>query len=98
MKTPEFATEGEQAKWIYENREQLGEEFAQAMRDGRTSRPPAGDLRARVEAAKSKAVNIRLAEEDLQLARELAEREGLPYQTFIKSLLHKALLQEAKRA
>ena len=64
MKTPEFATEGEQAKWIYENRDQLGEEFAQAMRDGRTSRPPVGDLRARVEAAKAIATNIRLADGD----------------------------------
>lgn len=97
MKTPEFATEGEQAKWIYENRERLGEEFAQAVRDGRTSRPPDGGLRARVEAAKAKSINIRLAEDDLQLARELAEREGLPYQTFIKSLLHKALRREARR-
>ena len=64
MKTPEFATEGEQAAWIYENRERLGEEFARAVQEGRTSRPPHGDLRARVEAAKAKAISIRLAEGD----------------------------------
>jgi hypothetical protein len=31
---------------------------------------------------------------DIALAQRLAERKGLPYQTYIKSLLHEALERE----
>lgn len=100
MKMPKFKTEAEEAQWTYDNRESLGEEFAQAMREGRTTRltpVTRENALARVEAAKAKSISIDLPEEDLQLARELAEKKGLPYQTYIKSLLHEALQREARR-
>ena len=34
---PNFANEAEEAAWWYENREELGEEFVQAMREGRVT-------------------------------------------------------------
>ena len=41
-------------------------------------------------------VSIRLAVGDLDLARKLARRKGIPkYQTYIKTLLHEALVKEA---
>jgi predicted DNA binding CopG/RHH family protein len=43
-----------------------------------------------------KAISIRLAAPDLALARQLALRKGVPYQTYIKSLLHDALDRERK--
>jgi predicted DNA binding CopG/RHH family protein len=95
MKVPKFKTEEEEAKWWYENREAVGEDFAQAMREGKTSRGSGLSPSQRVEAMRAKAVNIRLPETDLQLARELAEKKGLPYQTYVKSLLHEALQREA---
>jgi hypothetical protein len=42
----------------------------------------------------SRLLSIRLPEPDIQLAQRLAERKGLPYQTYIKSLLHEALERE----
>jgi predicted DNA binding CopG/RHH family protein len=36
-----------------------------------------------------KNVTMRLNESDLAAARKIAEREGLPYQTLISSVLHK---------
>lgn len=42
----------------------------------------------------SRLLSIRLPENDLALARSLAESKGLPYQTYIKSLLHEALERE----
>ena len=41
-----------------------------------------------------RAISIRLPAPDLELARQLALRNGLPYQTYIKRLLHDALDRE----
>jgi predicted DNA binding CopG/RHH family protein len=38
---------------------------------------------------KTKNINIRLSEDDLLRLRARALREGIPYQTYIASLLHK---------
>lgn len=44
----------------------------------------------------TKQVSIRLPVGDLDLARKLARRKGVPkYQTYIKTLLHEALVKEA---
>jgi hypothetical protein len=42
----------------------------------------------------SRLLSIRLPEPDIALAQKLAESKGLPYQTYIKSLLHQALERE----
>ncbi len=42
-------------------------------------------------ASTTKVISIRMREDDLALAREKAAAKGLPYQTFLKSLLHEAL-------
>lgn len=42
-------------------------------------------------------ISIRLAAADLAIANRIASAKGLPYQTYIKSLLHEALQQESKR-
>jgi predicted DNA binding CopG/RHH family protein len=41
-----------------------------------------------------RAISIRLPMPDIALAQELAGRKGLPYQTYIKQLLHDALDRE----
>jgi predicted DNA binding CopG/RHH family protein len=40
-------------------------------------------------AKKARNINIRINDQDLREIRERAEQEGLPYQTFIASILHK---------
>jgi predicted DNA binding CopG/RHH family protein len=39
-------------------------------------------------------ISIRLSTTDLDIANKLAAAKGLPYQTYIKSLLHESLLRE----
>jgi len=90
---PKFDTEAEEAKWWYDNREQHAEDLS---REGK--RMTREVLMKRIEVSKSVPIHVRLDACDLQLARELAERKGLPYQTYIKSLLHEALAREAGRA
>ena len=51
------------------------------------------DLNVYVEAAKetlnrSRQINIRISERDLQKIKARAAEKGLPYQTFIASVLH----------
>jgi predicted DNA binding CopG/RHH family protein len=41
-----------------------------------------------------RAISIRLPAPDIALAQDLAGRKGLPYQTYIKRLLHDALDRE----
>ena len=50
-----------------------------------------GRERERIEqiVAQSRNINIRISEHDLEQAKRRAEREGLPYQTLISSVLHK---------
>src|SRR6266849_8271752 len=42
----------------------------------------------------SRLLSIRLPEPDIALAQRLAKSKGLPYQTYIKSVLHEALERE----
>ncbi len=54
----------------------------------------AADLKTHREYAaatfkKDSRVNIRISGKDLRALRKLAVREGIPYQTFIASVLHK---------
>jgi len=51
-----------------------------------------GALQRRVPNTRS--ITIRLAVRDVEAAQALAKREGLPYQTYIKLLLHLDLEQE----
>ena len=44
---------------------------------------------ARATMRKDKRVNIRMTERDLVYLQKAAVHEGLPYQTFISSILHK---------
>lgn len=42
-------------------------------------------------------ISIRLSAADLMMANRLAAAKGLPYQTYIKSLLHEALDRENRQ-
>jgi predicted DNA binding CopG/RHH family protein len=42
-------------------------------------------------------IAIRLAATDLAQAREIAERKGIGYQTFLKMLVREGLVREARR-
>ncbi len=45
----------------------------------------------------TKQISIRLAVSDVDLARKLARQKGVPkYQTYMKTLLHDALIREAQ--
>ena len=98
---PVFASEAEEAAWWYENRKSHDLEFAVAVENGEARVLTGEKLRKRTEAAKAKGpgrvISLRVPEADLAMARKQAEQKGLPYQTYIKSILHETLADREKR-
>jgi len=98
---PAFASEAEEAAWCSENRKSHDREFAAAVENGEAQVLTREKLRERIEASKTKTparvISLRVPKADLALARRQAEQKGLPYQTYIKSLLHETLVERQKR-
>ncbi len=103
LKIPKFATEAEEAKWWYENRDKVSEEFLKAAKEGRLRRGGVQRLLTErgIPALDTKPLpttTIRLDPEDIAKAREQAAARGLRYQTYLKMIIHEALrAAEGKR-
>jgi predicted DNA binding CopG/RHH family protein len=87
---PDFQSEAEEAKWWFDHQEEILGDFERAAENGTLLRGPA----ARVKALPT--TTIRLDPADIELARQQAEKKGLKYQTYLKMVIHEALLKEAK--
>ena len=83
---PKFKTEAEEAAWWDSHPEIAAEIMKQALKSGAARRK-----------VPLKTVTMRLPMADLATAQDLASRKGLPYQTYIKMVLHEAL-QEKRRS
>lgn len=91
IETPEFKDESEEARWWPDNQDVLLEEFKEAAKDGTLGR---GTLARR---GQTPTITIRLDPSDIELARAQARERGLRYQTYLKMVLHQALVREASR-
>lgn len=81
---PKFKSEAEEAAWWDSHPDFVADLFEEAAKEGKIMRG----------VPKSRSVTIRIRTQDVEAARKLAERKGLPYQTYIKMLLHQALERE----
>jgi predicted DNA binding CopG/RHH family protein/uncharacterized DUF497 family protein len=81
---PRFKSEAQEAEWWDSHPEFLAEQFKKAAKEGRILRG----------VPKSQSVTIRISTTDVEAARRQAERKGLPYQTYIKMLLHQGLARD----
>ena len=93
-KVPKFANEADEAKWWDKNQRMVERDLVAALKTGAVERGTARRLIR--EARASRNITIRMAEADLALARKQAEKKGLPYQTYIKSVLHEALVKRQR--
>jgi hypothetical protein len=100
FKLPKFANEDEEAKWWYENRELISDEFQKAAKEGRLGRGGARRLFAekgipfpepQSQPQPLPTTTIRLDPEDIAKARVQAAERGLRYQTYLKMIIHEAL-------
>lgn len=95
---PTFATEAEEARWWDRNRQKLDADLKTAARSKALRLLDRKTLLDRIARSKAaKVISIRMPESDLRLAREQAAALGLPYQTYMKSLLHQALERAPRR-
>ncbi len=83
---PKFRTEAEEAEWWDRHPDAATEIMERALKSGKARR-----------AVPLKTVTMRLPIPDIKTAQDLAHRKGLPYQTYIKMLLHEAL-EKARRS
>ncbi len=88
MDIPVFASEAEEAAWWPKQEDRIADEFERAAASGDLAR---GALAKR---AALRTTTLRLDPSDIEKARVQAERKGLRYQTYLKMLLHEALLRE----
>jgi predicted DNA binding CopG/RHH family protein len=56
-----------------------------------------GAVRGLFTRPETRHISIRLSAVDLVMANKLAAAKGLPYQTYIKSLLHESLVKEISK-
>ncbi len=97
---PVFSSEADEATWWHANRDLHGRRLIDAVKNGEARVLTEERLRERIEASRRAAapsISLRIPEADLVLARSQAKRKGLPYQTYIKSLLHETLTARGKR-
>jgi len=93
---PTFKTEREEAVWWDKHRAEVEADLRVAMREAKTI--PLSEVLSQSKRKKELLpVTIRLASEDLATARQLADDQGIGYQTYIKLLLHQALQKEVGR-
>lgn len=77
---PKFRNETDEAEWWDRHPEVATEILKRALKSGKARRT-----------VPLKTVTMRLPVPDIKAAQDLAGRKGLPYQTYIKMLLHEAL-------
>lgn len=81
LNVPAFQSEDEEGAWWEANRSDV---IGMVMRYGK-----------RAPTAKTRPITLRLPESDLVIAKDIAAQHGLPYQTFVKRLVHDGLEREA---
>lgn len=100
LKIPAFTSEAEEAKWWYDNRDLISEEFQKAAKEGRLGRGGVRRLFAEKgipfpeppkASAPTPTTTIRLDPDDIAKARVQAAERGLRYQTYLKMIIHEAL-------
>jgi predicted DNA binding CopG/RHH family protein len=87
---PDFKSEAEEADWWDTHEDESMKAFEDAAAEGRLGRGTTA------RKAGLPTTTIRLDPTDIQLAREQAEKRGLKYQTYLKMVIHEALMKESK--
>ena len=92
---PKFRSEGDEADWWASA---AGRAFVKQKSDGNVrdkSKAKGLDLVRKLSNKPSVQIAIRLPEDDIAKAREIAERKGIGYQTLLKMYVREGLLREA---
>src|SRR5437016_5764977 len=97
QRMPKFRNESEEADWWASpaGRAYVKQKSAEAQSKG--IKAGGSGLVAMLNKKSSVQIAIRLPAADLAKAREIAERKGIGYQTFLKMLVRQGLVREKRR-
>ncbi len=97
LKMPKFRNKSEEANWWASplGRAYVKQKSAEAQSKG--TKIKGSSLVASLNKQRTVQIAIRLPASDLAEAREIAERKGIGYQTFLKLLLREGLVRESRR-
>jgi predicted DNA binding CopG/RHH family protein len=91
LKLPKFSSEKEESDWWAANPDFALQVLQRAKVEGRLGNGSVARRQAAIDAAKRAVIELDAA--DIMLASRQAERKGLERQTYLKTLLHDALLK-----
>jgi len=91
LKIPKFKSETEEAEWWDAHREETARWMEEAVSAGQTTTLSDLRQRARERAERAQTQTIPVDPADAARAHALAARKGIPYETYLKTLLHEAL-------
>ncbi|HEX4650390.1 MAG TPA: hypothetical protein VH250_02690 [Granulicella sp.] len=92
---PHFNSEAEEADWWAANPDFVLQELERAKTEGKLGHGTV--LRRAAERRAASDLVLELDPDDLAIANKQAQRKGLRYQTYLKMLLHEALLREEQK-
>jgi len=87
---PDFANEEEEAQGWFEHADELADDFVSAAADGTLGRRRTASRLGLISNL------VTLKPHDADVARELAAKRGVTYETFVQDLFHDALENLAK--
>jgi predicted DNA binding CopG/RHH family protein len=88
LNIPKFKSETEEAAWWDAHQDYIVERL---KKYGRV----VGPLKIKRAEPPTKAISIRIPVDDLERVQSIAKKKGVPYQTYIKNLVHKAVQPKA---
>lgn len=91
LEIPAFKSEAEEAGWWFANRDKVDKVIHRAFKAGAVKR-----MTLLQALGGSISITLRIPNDDLMRARNIAEKRGMPYQTFLKALIHQGLEREGK--
>jgi predicted DNA binding CopG/RHH family protein len=94
LEIPRFENEAEEARWWFDNREAVSDEFELAAKEGRLGH---GTVARRAKEAEMM-LALGFDADDVARAEAQARRRGMDYQAYVKMVMHRALLMEEQSA
>ena len=94
---PVFKTESEEADWWSSRAGRAFVKKNSAASAAEQKRPKGSPLVSSLNKSSSVQIALRLPETDLAVARKIATRKGIGYQTLLKMLVHEGLERETQR-
>lgn len=96
LQMPKFRNEGEEADWWASPSGRAYVKQKSAVTQAKGAKPRGSSLVGALNRKSSVQIAIRLPAADLAQAREIAERKGIGYQTFLKMLVREGLVRETR--